>query len=241
MFSQKAIYWASRPLVGTYTGTMLKMDVLLHEKLNDGAKIIAANHPSTTDPFFVAAMLRRQSFILINDLLFQVPMLGEYLRRSGHIPVIPGQGQAALDAALEHLQAGHTVMIFPEGEISPLTGGFHKPRTGVARLALMSGAPVYPVGIRLLPERIHSIQSTIRGKSEYGHWYLRGPYAITVGRPLHFTGDIEDHPRVHNVAETVMHHIIELAYESENRLDRGSGVFNRAIQFFLSTFSKAFG
>jgi 1-acyl-sn-glycerol-3-phosphate acyltransferase len=230
MFSDKAIYWASRPIVGTYTGTMLKMDVQMHEKFPQGAKIIAANHPSTTDPFFVAAMLQHQAYIMINDLLFQVPVLGEYLRRSGHIPVKAGCGQAALDTALKHLQAGHTVMIFPEGAISPLKGGFHQPRTGVARLALLSGAPVIPVGIRLLPERIHPILSNVRGQVEYGYWYLSGPYNITVGCPLRYQGDVEDRQHVRMVAESVMHHIIELAHESEDRLDPAVGMLNSALE-----------
>src|SRR5512140_2379516 len=141
MIINKTLFWVSKPVVSTYTGTMLKMDVRKHAQIPEGAKIIAANHPSTTDPFFVAAVLRQQSFILIKDLLFQVPVFGAYLRYSGHIPVSQGGGQAALDAALERLRQGQTVVIFPEGALSPL-GSFCEPRTGVARLALLSGAPV---------------------------------------------------------------------------------------------------
>jgi len=230
MFSKKLFYWASRPVIGTYASTMLKMDVNLHQKLPDGAKIIAANHPSTTDPFFVAAMLRQQSFILINELLFKVPVFGEYLRRSGHIPVAIGQGQRSVDAALEYLKAGHTVMIFPEGSLSPQEGGFQKARTGVARLALISGAPVIPVGIHLLRDRISTIRSTVRGQIEYGRWYLRGPYNLTVGQPLQFTGSIEDRAHVRAAAATVMYHIIELARESENRLNQTPGALTGMVE-----------
>lgn len=229
MIADKAMYWASRPLVGSYTGAMLKMDIKMHTRLPKGAKIVAANHPSTTDPFFVAAMLREQSFILINDLLFQVPLLGAYLRRSGHIPVRAGGGPQAIQAALEHLQAGHTVMIFPEGDLSPLEGGFQAARTGVARLALLSGAPVVPVGIHLLRERLHSYRSTVRGRVEYGRWYLRGPYNLTVGEPVVYQGDVEDRPHVRQVANSVMHQIIELAHESEDRLNRAPGAFGEAL------------
>jgi 1-acyl-sn-glycerol-3-phosphate acyltransferase len=232
MFSDKVCYWASRPLVSTYTSTMLKMDVHKHAQIQPGAKIIAANHPSSSDPFFVAAMLRHQAFILIKDLLFQVPVLGEYLRRSGHIPVKAGNGEAALEAALEHLKAGHTIMIFPEGLISPLTGGFHKAHTGVARLALLSGAPVVPLGIHLARERIHPIRSTVRGKVEYGYWYVRGPFNITVGQPLHYSGDVGDRSHVRAVADSVMHHIIELARESENRLGPAAGALTGALEAF---------
>jgi 1-acyl-sn-glycerol-3-phosphate acyltransferase len=198
---------------------MLRMNVKKHAELPEGAKIIAANHPSTTDPFFVASMVGQQSFILINQVLFNVPVLGEYLRRSGHIPVAVGQGQTALEAALDLLSRGKTVMIFPEGDLSPEQGGFQKPRTGVARLALMSGAPVIPVGIHLLRERMHTIRSTVKGEIHYGRWYIRGPYNMTVGEPLQFNGNVEDHAYVRKVAESVMHHIIELSRQSEIRMN----------------------
>lgn len=224
ILSEKALYGVSIPLVRTYTGTMLKMDIEKHCEIPRGAKIIAANHPSTTDPFFVAQMLRQQTFIMINDLLFQVPILGAYLRFSGHIRIKAGYGQEAIDSALKHLKAGHTVMIFPEGEISPFEGGFHQARTGIARLALVSGAPVIPVGIGLLRERIHHIPSTVRGVREIGHWYPAGPYAMTVGRPISFTGDANDRDLTRSVADQVMRRIIALSTESELRIYRKMGM-----------------
>jgi 1-acyl-sn-glycerol-3-phosphate acyltransferase len=223
MVSNQLIYFCSKPVVISYTGAMLKMDVHKHQPFPQGAKIIAVNHPSTTDPFFIASMLRQQSFILIKDLLFQVPLLGAYLRRAGHIPVEAGKGQEAIDRAVALLKQGHTVVIFPEGIISPLVGGFHQARTGVARIALESGAPVIPVGIHLQRDRLHSIRSTVNGQEEYGHWYLRGPYNITTGSPLYYKGSADDRKHVRIVADSVMHHIIELAHESKERLDRASG------------------
>jgi 1-acyl-sn-glycerol-3-phosphate acyltransferase len=230
MISEKALYWFSKPIVTGYTGTMLKMDVRRHAALPAGARIIAANHPSTTDPFFVASMLRQQSFILIKDLLFKVPLLGAYLRRSGHIPVAAGCGQQALQVALAHLQAGHTILIFPEGTLSPLEGGMAPARTGVARLAILSGAPVVPVGIHLQTERLHILRSEVDGQVEYGRWYVRGPYNLTVGQPLRFSGDVEDRPHVRFVADTIRHHILELARQSENRLNQAPGTLSKALE-----------
>ncbi len=220
MAIDRLMYWFSKPVVSTYSDTMLKLDVRMDQPLSKGAKIIAANHPSTTDPFYVARMVRHQSFILINEVLFKVPLLGEYLRRSGHIPVAIGHGPAALEAALKRLQQGQTVMIFPEGDLSPEQGGFLPPRTGVARLALLSGAPVIPVGIHLQRERIHSIRSTVDGQAHIGRWYIRGPYNMTIGQPLSFRGDVEDRQLVRAAALTVMHHIIEMARQSEIRMNQ---------------------
>lgn len=228
--TEKLMFGFSKPLVKTYTGTMLNMDVCRKTTLPAGAKIIAPNHPSTTDPFYIAAMLGTQSFIMINDVLFQVPILGEYLRRSGHIPVKPGCGQEALEEALEHLKAGHTVMIFPEGLISPLSGGFHRPRSGVARLALASGAPVYPVGIHLRKDRLRTLHSVVSGKEEVSYWYLRGPYNVTVGKPMRFSGDTEDRDLVRETAEQVMLKIKRLAYESRQRWFRTTGNFPGAFE-----------
>lgn len=229
-FTQKLMFSVSKPVVKTYTGTMLDMDVHQKTPFPAGAKIIAPNHPSTTDPFFVAAMLGHQSFILINNVLFQVPVLGEYLRRSGHIPVIAGRGQEAMGCAVEHLRQGHTVMIFPEGRISPLKGGYHTPHTGVARLAIESGAPVFPVGIHLRKDRIWAAKSRVKGNDEIGYWYLRGPYNVTVGKPLRYSGDLNDHDHVREVARQVMLKIMRLAYESEQRWYRRTGSMPGALE-----------
>ncbi len=228
--TEKPIYWFSKPVVLSYTRTMLKMDIRKHTAFPGGAKIIAANHPSTTDPFFVAAMVRQQAFIMIKDVLFQVPVLGEYLRRSGHIPVKAGSGQDAIDAAMQQLRSGRNIIIFPEGAISPLEGGFHKAHTGVARLALMSGAPVVPVGIHLLTERLHTFHSCVKGQHETSHWYLRGPYNVTTGQPLYFKGNADNRRQVRTVADIVMHQIIELAHESRSRMDRSPGALAGAFE-----------
>ena len=78
-------------------------------------------------------MLRQQSFIMIKDLLFKVRLLGEYLHRSGHIPVRAGCGQEAMQYTRAELKAGHTILIFPEGALSSLESGANTARTGVDR------------------------------------------------------------------------------------------------------------
>jgi 1-acyl-sn-glycerol-3-phosphate acyltransferase len=199
---------------------MLRMDVLRAGPLPKGPKILAANHPSTTDPFLVMRLVSEQVSILINEVLFNVPLFGPYLRRAGHVPVpvMAGRGGTSFERARQLLLAGRIVAVFPEGAISPLEGGFLQPHSGVARLALSTGAPVIPIGIHLQRERIRLITTQVSGKPEVGTWYFRGRYAITVGKPMHFAGDSEDRAYVRSVAENVMQRIIHLAQESAQRM-----------------------
>jgi 1-acyl-sn-glycerol-3-phosphate acyltransferase len=110
------------------------------------------------------------------------------------------------------------VAIFPEGAISPADGGFHKPHSGVARLAVSTGAPVIPVGIGLQWKRIRRIETEVDGKPEVVTWYPSGPYAMTVGRPTQFSGDIGDWAYVRSVAEQIMQCITHLSGVSSQRL-----------------------
>jgi 1-acyl-sn-glycerol-3-phosphate acyltransferase len=197
---------------------LLKLDIAQHAPLPDGPKIIAPNHPSTSDPGLVLLGVREQASVLIDETLFKVPVFGRYLRHAGHVPVVEGNRRAAFEKARRLLQAGRTVVIFPEGSISPREGGLHRARTGVARLALLTGAPVIPVGIHLDRERIHPVETVVEGKVEVGTWYLRGPYAMTFGRPMALRGDVEDRAYVRALSRQVMQHIGRLAGESERRL-----------------------
>jgi 1-acyl-sn-glycerol-3-phosphate acyltransferase len=217
---EKALYSLGWPVVGLYALLMLRMDVLRLGPVPKGPKILAANHPSTTDPFLIMRLVSEQVSILINKVLFDIPLFGPYLRWAGHVPVpvVAGTGGASFEQARRLLLAGRTVAIFPEGAISPLEGGFLRPHTGVARLALSTGAPVIPIGIHLQRERIRLITSRIKGQPEVGTWYFRGRYAMTVGEPMHLQGDPEDRMHVCSAAESVMQHIIHLAQESARRM-----------------------
>jgi 1-acyl-sn-glycerol-3-phosphate acyltransferase len=219
MLSQ-VFYKLGRPVVNLYAGLMFDMDVTWEEPLPAGPKIIAPNHPSTTDPFLITGMVTEPTSILIDDRLFKVPVFGRYLHLAGHVPVVDGNGRKAFDAAKRLLEAGQTIAIFPEGSVSPLTGGLHPPRTGAARLALITCAPVIPVGIHLLRERIHVVESKYSGISATGRWYLRGPYAMTVGKPMVFEGDAQDREYVCEVGERIIQRIAHLAQQSARRTTR---------------------
>jgi 1-acyl-sn-glycerol-3-phosphate acyltransferase len=218
-YMERFLNWAGTKIVGLLSHLMFTMDVVEQEKLPPGPKIFAANHPSTTDPFVVLGYSRRKSRVMIKDVLFDVPVFGPYLNAAGHISVQASNGRAAFERALNTLERGENVIIFPEGHVSPLGGGFWKARTGVARLALETGAPVIPLGIHLDHSRIRLVTSKVKGADEVGTWYLSGPYAITAGRAIHLDGSVDDREQVMHSAERIMAHIVDLAHESRRRLE----------------------
>lgn len=117
-----------------------------------GGVIVAANHVAHLDPLTLAHFVYdagRLPRYLAKAELFEVPLVGRLLRGTGQIAVRRGSRDAtlALHDALEALGRGECLVIYPEGTITkdpqgwPMTG-----HTGVARLALVSGLPVVPVG-----------------------------------------------------------------------------------------------
>ena len=227
---QQAWYTLGRVGVGAYAQLMLDMDITRHAPLPKGAKIIAANHPTTTDPVLITLAMTEPMHILITEMCFKVPALGYFLRQAGHVPVVDGNGHAAFDEALQLLRDGKTVGIFPEGALSPLDGGLEKPHTGIARLALITSAPVIPVGIYMQRERIRFVETSVGNKTETARWYLCGPYAMTVGEPMRLVGNAEDRQCVRSVSEHIMQRIAWLARESEGRMRKSLAFDPRATQ-----------
>jgi 1-acyl-sn-glycerol-3-phosphate acyltransferase len=217
---EKVLYFVAWAFLWLYATVVLRKSIHRHANLPAGSKIFVSNHPSATDPFMIHIISRQQMNVLITAKAFSVPVFGWFLRKVREIPVPLKEGSIALDQAGEYIQEGRSVAIFIEGKISPLDGSFLQPRTGAARLALSSGVPIIPVGIYLRRDLCKQIRSKIDGATAEANWYLRGPYAITVGMPMRFEGDVEDRQHVRNVTEKIMDQIRLLAEESRSRIHR---------------------
>ncbi|WP_078888039.1 lysophospholipid acyltransferase family protein [Streptomyces sp. NRRL S-118] len=159
--------------------------------------IVAANHTSLADPAVVLAALRRlgvQPVVMAAAGLWRLPVLGGALAREGHIPVYRKDRRAAqaLDRAAAALEEGRVVLIYAEGglplrkdaaEAAP--GPF---RSGLARLAERSGAPVVPVG-QAGARRITSGSVAKQLAGLVTAPARRPDLHVHVGAPLTLTGD----------------------------------------------------
>ncbi len=139
-----------------------------------GPVLIASNHRSFLDPFVIGTMTHRPLYYVAKRELFRHRLCARVLNALGAFPVDRGASDGEmLTTARALLARGECVLFFPEGtRVRP--GGLARPRRGIGRLALETGAPVVPIAI-------HGTEAVRRG------WRIR-PHRVTVraGRPLTF-------------------------------------------------------
>jgi len=122
-----------------------------HRIPRTGGCIIAVNHISYADPFVAAIFVHdagRRPRFMGKESVFRIPVLGRIIRGARQIPVFRESADAAhaLSAATAAVNAGECIVIYPEGTVTkdpdywPMVA-----KTGAARLALATGAPVIPL------------------------------------------------------------------------------------------------
>lgn len=154
------------------------------ENVPAGGLIVAANHISLADPVVLADFLLHGTglvprFMAKAELFRGRGLVAHVMRGAGQIPVDRHgtDASAALDVAVAALQAGECVTIYPEGTVTTDPGGWPmRARTGVARLALLSGAPVLPVTQWGAREVLH--------RQTASSWLRRTPVQVHVGAPV---------------------------------------------------------
>ena len=146
-------WWFAVPIVKPVLLATTRRRWIDGEKIPaEGGFLMVLNHISEADPLVVAHLVWDHGRIpryLAKDGLFRNRLLGFFLRAAGQIPVYRETRQAvgAYDAAVAAVRAGKCVVVYPEGTITrdpglwPMAG-----KSGAARIALATGAPVVPVG-----------------------------------------------------------------------------------------------
>jgi 1-acyl-sn-glycerol-3-phosphate acyltransferase len=112
-----------------------------------GPVLIIANHQSFLDPIAVGLASRRHLHYLARKTLFNNPLFGGLLRTVNSVPIDQeGVGKEGIKNILARLEAGHPVLVFPEGERCA-DGLIHPLRPGIALLLKRVRAPIVPAGI----------------------------------------------------------------------------------------------
>jgi 1-acyl-sn-glycerol-3-phosphate acyltransferase len=177
-------YQLSRLMIGPALHLLARTDVTGAENVPDsGGAILASNHLSVLDSFYLPLMLERPVTFAAKSEYFTgrrpvERVAGAYLRATKQLSVDRAGARAAqdmLESALALINEGALFGIYPEGTRSP-DGRLYRGRTGIGWLALHSRVPVIPVAMvgteKLLPP---------------GHRLPRpGRIGIKIGKPLLF-------------------------------------------------------
>jgi glycerol-3-phosphate dehydrogenase (NAD(P)+) len=127
----------------------LRMERIGREHIpSEGPVILASNHRSFFDPFVIGTMTRRPVYYVAKKELFTYNRFLTWLLNSlGAFPVDRGAGdQDTIETSRIILERGEMLLMFPEGTRTR-PGALGKPKRGVGRLALETGAPVVPIAI----------------------------------------------------------------------------------------------
>jgi 1-acyl-sn-glycerol-3-phosphate acyltransferase len=149
----------------------------------EGGVIVVANHYSFFDPISVAHFLvktGRTPRFLAKAGVFKQPTLGRLFRAAGQIPVYRESREAALAFrdAVAAVERGETIIVYPEGTMTkdpdlwPMTG-----KTGAARIALRTGAPVLPIAQ-------WGAQEVFASYSKKPQFFPRKTLRVTAGKPF---------------------------------------------------------
>jgi len=143
--------WAARrvlPLVSAFSKAAWDLEVTGREHIPPGPVIFSGNHQSHVDPPLLSIAARRNvRYLAVDELFGKVAFFDRLILFWGAIPTPrerPPLG--ALRTAIQHLEAGGPVGVFPEGRRTAYWGE-EPPKRGAAWLALRTGAALVPVAI----------------------------------------------------------------------------------------------
>jgi 1-acyl-sn-glycerol-3-phosphate acyltransferase len=206
-------YWVVKAILGPFLTLVFRPWAEGIENVpREGPAIIASNHLSFADHFFGPLPLPRKVTYLAKAEYFtgrgvKGLLSWAFFHGVGQIPVDRTGGKAserALATGLRVLSAGKLLGIYPEGTRTP-DGKLYRGKTGVARLALESGAPVIPCAMvgtfEFMPPGVHRPRLRIRPGVRYG-------------KPLDFAryaGLESDHFVLRAVTDEIMYALMELS------------------------------
>ena len=204
-------YWVLKAILKPLMRGLYRIRVEGTENIpEDGCGIIAANHVSFLDSFFIPLVVkRRRMTYLAKADYFKSWKTRWFFKGVGQISCEREGGkksQQSLEIALEVLAEGNLLGIYPEGTRSP-DGHLHRARTGVARLALASGAVVVPCGV-------FGTEEVMPKNAKIPRLTGRPTVVVRFGRPLDFSryaGQERDRYVLRSISDEIMFEIMQLS------------------------------
>ena len=138
-----------------------------------GGLLVVSNHAGTIDPPLTGAYLpRRDLYFMARSEYFENPLSRFFIVGYHGFPVVRASAdRAALRQALSLIEAGHAVLVYPEGHRSP-DGRLQRPHPGAGFLARSAGVPVLPV----------AVWGSDRVLAAGARWPRRAPVHLRVGQ-----------------------------------------------------------
>lgn len=112
-----------------------------------GKVILAGNHTGHLDPFIIQMATNRQLWFVTGPAAFKVPIIRHLLKYYNVLPLKFGKGIEAIESAVQKLNSGEAVIIFPEGKFTT-DGNICKFNRGVGIMAKETKAPIVPFAIK---------------------------------------------------------------------------------------------
>lgn len=175
-----------------------------------GPAILAANHVSFLDSFFIPLVVKRRKVTYLAKAdYFKSWKTKWFFSAAGQISCEREGGkksEQSLSIALEVLRSGNLLGIYPEGTRSP-DGRLYRGRTGVARLALAAQVPVIPIGL-------HGTEDVMPKDAKFPKLRGKIPVRVRFGEPLDFSryeGKERDRLVLRSVTDEIVYEIMHLS------------------------------
>src|SRR3954462_10165278 len=169
------VYWLMRAWLQPFAHLYWRLSRIGREHVpQSGPVIFVANHRSFIDPFIIGLCSRRPIYYVAKEELFKNRLLGWFISSLGACPARRGAADGdMIETAKAILKRGDPVLIFPEGTRTR-PGALGKPKRGVGRLTLETGATVVPVAMI----GTEAIRKGLRGRPH--------KIRVRIGAPLNF-------------------------------------------------------
>lgn len=141
-----------------------------------GAAVIVSNHVSYVDGLIIAAGCRRPVRFIIDEYIYNMPVVNYFMRWNRAIPILPTRESVtkALEEISAGIKAGDLICIFPEGQLT-YTGSLGRFKTGIESILKRDPAPMYPIALT-------GLWGSIFSRKHLGSWkrFIPKPFSKRV-------------------------------------------------------------